>query len=365
MDKLKIIDEEMSGIRTELKQKYQSLSEEERALIDQTIGSAPIDIKTQAKTRQLADYDQKLTELNLQLVELERTKEGLQDRLQKGDISLAPLSDSDLEEDAFIKGYSEAIANRELTMAGLMSQGYMSEHPQIKNAQREIENLKILREQRVEELLKNPTVSSTIKIARTESLRNQLKNTQAQIETVKIKMKTLQEYIQNSEDKLRPGLTGVTGVSAQTLKLVELKGEKDINQRYYDDIRQQLEVAEIKNRLQKEDAGLKIEVVEEPVIPTKPIPLQKIKFLVIGLMVSVASGIGLAYTINSMDTSIKTSSELRKFLQVPILASIDQISTQQDISLRQVQRNALAIGLLVAVIVSYFIGKFIIVFFLR
>ena len=91
-------------------------------------------------------------------------------RLKKGDVAPTLLSNVDIEGDTFIKGYSAAITDKELAMAGLMSQGFMPEHPQIKNTQREIENLKILREQRAEELLSNPALSSTVKIAASPSV---------------------------------------------------------------------------------------------------------------------------------------------------------------------------------------------------
>lgn len=359
-DKLKVIDEETTRLKSDLQKRYPEMSDSERTLIDEVFTSTQskeYSIQTQMKIQKFVNYDEKFTELNLQLLDLKKKKEELKKSLKNRDFESQALTMNKIEEDPFAKGYDSSISNKELAMTEFLSQGYTEEHPQIRKVQAEIDNLKILKEKRIKELVENPRLATGVTKILEESINKQIRDIDSRIDTLRLQMETLEAAKRSFEKKLNPTEAKIGNISSQTSRLMELINEKDINQRYYQEIRQQLELAEIKNRLQREEASLKINIVEEPKIPLNPIPLQKVKTIILGIMISISAGMSVAYFADSLDKSIKSSSELRELLQIPVLASIDKINTPQDIRLKQIQRNAVILGLFSFVILSQIFVK--------
>jgi capsular polysaccharide biosynthesis protein len=141
-------------------------------------------------------------------------------------------------------------------------------------------------------------------------------------------------------------------VSVSASRLMDLRNEKEVTQRYYNDMRQQLEGAELKSRMEKEEAGIEISIIEEPKVPLEPIPTQKGKTVFMGFIIALAAGAGLAYLVDSLDRSVKSSPELRHLLHIPVVGVIDRINTNYDMKITKVRRNTIIISLLVFAILS-------------
>jgi len=62
-----------------------------------------------------------------------------------------------------------------------------------------------------------------------------------------------------------------------------------------------------------------LERATEPGIPVRPRPLQN---LMIGLLLGLATGIGLAFVIEALDNTLKTQSDVEQFLGVPVLGLV-------------------------------------------
>ena len=58
-------------------------------------------------------------------------------------------------------------------------------------------------------------------------------------------------------------------------RLNALKEEKEVSQKYYQEIRRSIEESELRGRIEEEELGIKLEIVQEPAIPEGPIPFQK------------------------------------------------------------------------------------------
>lgn len=339
--KINDIDKEVARIRTELRKKYPELSSEEKNLVDEMLGAGASAIKSETMAQQYVNYDVKITELKLQLLELQKVKELLKKKLELG-IS-EPLSGTDIENDAVIMQYTQAIVTKEVALSDYLSRGYTTEHPFINKIKEEIDNLKRLKDTRVDEL--NMPNSSLSKIGENR-IKAGIKNVESQTEIVKMKIKELERLRITSTEGFNPLDSQVGMISTQATRLTELSNEKIISQGYYNSIMKELEVAEIRQRLQKEEAGIKIKIIEAPVLPTQPVPMQREKKIVLGLVIALACGTGLAYLADSLDKSVKTASELRELIKVPVLASIDQINLPSDIKKDHLRRRGMAIFLL-------------------
>ena len=276
------------------------------------------------------------------------------DSLKEGQ---AAFTDKDLESDTAIMQYDKEISLKELVKADLLSKGYMMEHPQIRQIDLQIENLKSLKEKRFQDLLSKP-VSGSAKTAFIGKLKKQLKDIDSQIDMINIKIDTLESYKRSSETGEHKESGSKTNTTAsEASKLIDLNAEKNINQNYYNNVKQQLESMEMSENVQKEEAGLNIVVVEEPKLPTEPIPLQKVKQILMWLVFAVSSGTGAAYIVESLNSSIRSSSELRELVRVPVLASIDRINLPREIRMESIRRKALFAGLIVIMLSAKIVYK--------
>lgn len=356
--KIKALDEEMSKIKSELKEKSSQLSSRERDLIEEIIGGNVVSASgLSASAQKAVKYEEILADLNLQLLEAERKKEDIQKQLKSG-VFLRPFQGNEsIEDDTFIKEYSRAIADKELEVARLLSQGYTSEHPHVARLHKEIAELESLKTKRTEELT-TPSSSETsenVKKQQERSAKATLQNIDFQVEMLKDKIGLMEQYkkgITNGQDQIQS-----TDLSRLASRLTELRGEKEISVQYYSDLRRELEAADIKRRLEREEI-FHIRIIEEPKIPLTPMPFQTARKLLMGIVFAIAAGVALAYIVDSLDNSVKTSSELRELLQIPVLAAIDKINMPQEIKARHLQRNISAVSLIILAIASNFVARF-------
>lgn len=351
-DKVKKIDKETADLKSVLRQKAKNLTDEEKVLVEQILGEFKFKEGEHPALLQLVKYDELLTGLNLELLEFRRKKQALQRELEGG-MLLAPVEVVDFEKDSLVQQYSEDIAEKELAMAKLIAGGYTEEHPGVKNLKKEINIFKILKEKRLAELESKPQTTESSESKARMKIKAELEETTFQVSTLTDKINMIEILQKRAEDKLAPPAPQtMSALSEEATRFTELKKEKQVVQRNYSSIRSQIEDLELKLRFQEEEGGLIISVLESPILPTKPLPFQKLPKLLMGLIIGISAGTSLAFVVDALDDSANSTTELRELLQIPILASIDQICTIRETRMKQVQRNLRFIGLPVCALLS-------------
>lgn len=245
-------------------------------------------------------------------------------------------------------------------LAEMISKGYMQQHPDIKKLQSQIDDLSALKEKRLQELKGMlPSPGQQSRENNEEAAKAELQDLEFQIDTLKDKISLIERYRTGAEKDTKEVEVKSSHVAQLVSRLKELQGELEINQTYYSDIRKQLETAEIQQRLAKEESGFNINIIEEPRVPVTPIPLKKTSKLFMGIMFALGSGTGIAYIFDSLNNPIKSSSELRELLRVPVIANIDTIMTPKELKLRLLKRRTIIISLIVFVLLSQTLVKII------
>jgi hypothetical protein len=87
-------------------------------------------------------------------------------------------------------------------------------------------------------------------------------------------------------------------------------------------------------------------------MPTNPIPFQKTQKIAFGFLLSVFIAGLLAYIVDSLDTSVKSAVELRTLLKIPVLGSVDQISTINEVRAKSLRNKAIVISWIVAALLA-------------
>lgn len=350
-DKVSTVTEEMTGIKDELIQRFPELSEREKDLITGIGGKEDVGLVKQGTLETYVMYDEMLAKLNLELLEAQKKKENLQKHLESGTLMPRPKAAKRPQEDIFIGEYSKAIAQKELQVAELIARGYTKNHPEVNKIRSEINRLKVITGERVSTLKDEESEPVDESAARGE-IRTEIEEVDFEIEALESKINLIEEYRKVSKEQLKPGEDKESDIYERVGRLRELEKENEINERYYLDIRKQLEAAELKARLEKEEAGLTIDVIEEPSIPLNPVSYQKAKLLMLGFIISLMVGSGLAYFVDSLDNSVRSAKELRELFNIPVLASIDKINTAKGVMAKRVRRNTIIIGLFIFAILS-------------
>jgi uncharacterized protein involved in exopolysaccharide biosynthesis len=363
-DKISSVDSEIANIKIELSAEASKMTEQEKELIKQVSGEAAQQATSLRESQKSIKYDEMLADLNLQLLEAKKKRSVLQKRFKGGASvnALDALSEQDFDNDIHIREYSKDIADKELSIAKLLSEGYMPAHPVVRKLQRETDTIKSLRAKRIEDLRSGVESRAPTEAGEKDPIKTDIEDLEWQIGTLKDKIKLIESYQKNAEEKLNTSELKASAVSGKISRLMELRSEKEINTGYYSGVRKQLEEADLKGRIEKEQVGINIRIVEAPKIPIRPIPFQKMPKLLMGLFMAFSAGAGLAYVADALDQSIKTSSDLRELLKVPVLASTDRINTPGDIMLKRLRRNGLLVGLFGSAILLHIGVRFLLTF---
>ena len=107
-----------------------------------------------------------------------------------------------------------------------------------------------------------------------------------------------------------------TGLDA--VDYVEAKKEYETAQ----DMLQQMRLKQLGEQIQKQIQTESIIIHEDPVIPRFAVSPNVMLNLVLGAVVGLVFGIGIAFFLEFLDTSVKTLEDVERYLQVPVLAVI-------------------------------------------
>jgi polysaccharide biosynthesis transport protein len=104
----------------------------------------------------------------------------------------------------------------------------------------------------------------------------------------------------------------------------------DSAQLKYQEILSKQTEAQVSANLETERKGERFTLIEPPQPPEKPIKPNRLLILIVGLVMSIAAGIGAVIARDSLDASVRGPGDIRQALQVPALASIPNIVTRAD-----------------------------------
>jgi capsular exopolysaccharide synthesis family protein len=139
---------------------------------------------------------------------------------------------------------------------------------------------------------------------------------------------------------LRATLKAQLDLATERLKSVEAKKNEDIEeairrgldaQDYVDakrefetdqELLQQLKLKQIGETISTKIPGECVEMHELPVIADAPVSPNVTLNLVLGAVVGLIFGVGIAFFLEYLDTSVKTLEDVERYLQVPVLAVI-------------------------------------------
>lgn len=136
----------------------------------------------------------------------------------------------------------------------------------------------------------------------------------------------------------------------------------DVNEAIYNMLLQKLETAKITQRLEASKEGTRYTIIDPPRLPLTPVKPNKPLVILMGLFLGAASGVGLVFAREFMDQSIIDIQDAKQALELPVLAGISRITTQEEID-KEKSRKKTLITVTLAVSVILVIVTMLISFF--
>lgn len=208
-----------------------------------------------------------------------------------------------------IRDYEKQISDAETVKAELLVK-YTPEYPKVKTVQAQIEKLKENKQTAQTEI--NTSLETEQKKLERESINGALITLKSQLNAAINREAQSQATYDNEISS-----ANVQGQS-QT-RLTTLKREIETNRGLLDSYIQQQKQRELEISSSRPD---NIKVSAEAQTPTAPIGPNRERNIVIALLISLAAGIGLAFLMDYLDDSIRTSDDVGRHLGLPTLALI-------------------------------------------
>lgn len=214
---------------------------------------------------------------------------------------------------------------------------FSPEYPDVKKVNREIAETEAL----LAHLEKGPSPApdssasnptGTIRATDTTmaQLNSQLKENQLEISNDAAEMKQLQQQIDTYQHRLN-----LTPVREQ--QLTDMLRDYDLAKKNYDDLYAKKTQSALATDLQQDQQGQQFRLIEPPNLPSKPFTPNRLKIALGGLAGGIALGLGLAFLMETKDSSLHSEKDLRARFAVHLTLGIPRTSSLREQRMRTVR----------------------------
>ncbi len=222
---------------------------------------------------------------------------------------------------------------------------YSDEYPDVKKTKSDIAMLeKQLRASGRDNLAKpdNPAYVT---------LSSQLTSTRSEIESVKRQIAMLRA----KKDAYRGRIEASPKVEEGYRMIL---AERNNTQAKYDDLMKKYMEARVAHGMEKEQMGERFTLIDPAKMPEKPVSPNIPAILLIGLILGIGAGAGVASFQEYNDQSVRSFDELARVTGFPVLSSIPEIINHEDIAARRKTLVKVSAGVVTAVIAGLLIFNF-------
>jgi len=146
-----------------------------------------------------------------------------------------------------------------------------------------------------------------------EELGKEMDNLRAKLSVLKSKEEALQQNMASSEQV-------ALQANKKEFRYAMLQRNVETNRKLYDTLLSKIEASAIDEDLDVSN----IRIVEEAIIPRAPIKPDKKRNIMLGAILGLMIGAGLAFLIEFMDRSIRSEEDVERYLGLPVLSIIPE-----------------------------------------
>jgi len=177
------------------------------------------------------------------------------------------------------------------------------------------------------------------------------------IESYQADIKTLQQEEADIQAQLNAMITRFDNSPGVQQEYLLIQTDHRAAKEKYDVLLRRYEEAKANESLEAAGQGERFRVLEAAIPPEGPAAPNRLRLLLMGLLLALAAGAAAVVTVEQFDTSFHTVDDLREFTHVPVLASIPQIGSAPRrgyLRLALGTVSAVAVIVLVGTLSAYF-----------
>ncbi len=225
--------------------------------------------------------------------------------------------------DSSVKGSSFSLPSLESTRDQLL-QRYTENYPEVIKLNAQIESLKkkqaSMPQKSGSDNLTEPETSSINPVFM--DLRQKKYSTESELSSLEAKQKQLAAMAGARERELRQ-------FPESKKRLSELEGERDNIKELYTKLSAREGQSEVSKQMEVQDKSTTFRIVDPAVLPIKPASPDRIKLILIGIVVGLAGGFGGVFIRESFDSSVKEVQTL-KDLGLSVIGVIPRIFSEGE-----------------------------------
>lgn len=161
--------------------------------------------------------------------------------------------------------------------------------------------------------------------AQLEGFKSQIQAYTAQRESLKAKLSEYEKRLQQTPEVER--------------KYLVLNRDYENSVRRYQEIKAKQNEAQVGQELEKERKGERFSLIDPPQLPEKPLTPNRPAILILGFLFSIGSGLGYAAVMETMDSSVRSISDVVAVLGVPPLSVIPYLKNSDDLAREKKQKK--------------------------
>ena len=183
------------------------------------------------------------------------------------------------------------------------------------------------------------------------NLASQLASTQAEIELVK-------KQIEDAKQQRKEYQRRIEGTPRVEEEYRSLLMERDNTHQKYNDLMAKHMEAKVYKVMEEEQKAERFQIVDPARLPEKPSSPNRLAIILIGLVLSIGAGVGMAAFREFTDTSIRNENDLALMASFPVLGGVPYLETASERSRKKRRRIILTISVFAAIIAGILIFHF-------
>lgn len=285
-------------------------------------------------------------ETDIKMKELMRKKENLQKQLSgEKELTVAIVTR---------EGSPQARLSYLNNQLMLLTVKYTENYPEVIKVRAEIEELKKqIAQAKDSHYIEGGSETSALNPIY-QQLKEELAKTEAEIESLRGRSAELSKQHQETQR--------IFGrMPKEQEEWTKLQRDRNVYQQIYDQLLQKLENARVSKEIELTHKGETFRILDPAKFPLSPVKPDRVKMILLGIFLGIASGIGSVFGLEYFDHSFKDEDFIEASLKLPVLATIPKIITEaEEISAKKLDRKIFtAAGAYLFIIGLVFIMEFI------
>jgi polysaccharide chain length determinant protein (PEP-CTERM system associated) len=222
------------------------------------------------------------------------------------------------------------------TQLEILLSRYSEHHPDVIRLKRDIQSLESVTPDSESEANDSPsTIARDNKNPSRKSIgqeRNPVRQLLLrQIEDLDTEIRLVRSNYEAQRKKTAIYQARVENAPARGVEFSKISQTYDITMRKYQDLLGKLLESQLSENMEKKQKAEQFQVIDPANFPIKPVRPNRMRILLLGLLGGLATGFGLIFMWESLNTSFKRGDEIEGYTNIPLLATIPAFITRRSV----------------------------------